>query len=417
MNASPHVVVVGGGAVGASCALALVRRGARVTLVERGGSLAWACSAGSAGLVCPSHATPLASPAALRLGLKYLFKPDGPLRLSPRPALVPWIARFVAASTPDRAERGTHVLRELSLLGLAGHVALADEGLDTTLVRAGALAVYATEEALAGGRVEAAEARAAGVEAEELTAAEAAGLAPMLGPRVAGAVHWPGDAHCDGEAYTLAVGQAAVGRGASLRTRVEVLGLIVRDGRVRGVETTEGPIRADEVVLANGAWSPRLARQAGVVLPVEGGKGYHVEVELPGEPPPLPLWAVEARVIATPLAGRLRLAGTLELAGLDESIDARRVDAVVRAGGRLLPGLRGQPVRRVWRGLRPCSPDGLPVIGRPPGVDGLVLATGHGMMGLTLAPITGTLVAELVADDPPSVDLAPLAPARFGSLL
>jgi D-amino-acid dehydrogenase len=205
--------------------------------------------------------------------------------------------------------------------------------------------------------------------------------------------------------------------GAEVRTRVEALGFRRRTGRVEAVETTAGELPAGEVVLAAGAWTPSLAAELGVYVPLEAGKGYHVDLA-PGEgDPDLPVWLNETRVIVTPLEGRLRLAGTLELSGLDLGIDRRRVAAIVRAAERGLPHLRGRRVLEVWRGLRPCSPDGLPVIGRPAALDNVVVATGHGMMGLTLAPVTAQLVGELVSGQPASVELAPLAPDRFRPLV
>jgi D-amino-acid dehydrogenase len=198
---------------------------------------------------------------------------------------------------------------------------------------------------------------------------------------------------------------------------VEVIGFTRRDGRVERVLTTAGDLAAGEVVVAAGAWTPRLVRDAGVSVPVEGGKGYHVDLEAAPSDPPLPVWFQETRVILTPLAGRLRLAGTLELSGLDLSVDRRRVQAIVAAAERGMEGVRGRRRLETWRGIRPCSPDGLPIVGRPDGSRNLVLATGHGMMGLTLAPITGRLVAELVGGGPTSVPAEPLSPDRFRSLL
>jgi len=211
--------------------------------------------------------------------------------------------------------------------------------------------------------------------------------------------------------------KAAVEAGVTIRPRVEVLGVRRRDGRAEAVVTTAGELRAGTVVVAAGAWTPRLVRGLGLFVPVEGGKGYHVDLEPAEGDPALPVWLNETRVIATPLEGRLRLAGTLELAGLDLSVDRLRVGAIVRAAERGLPRLRGRRVLEVWRGLRPCTPDGLPIVGRPAGLANVTLATGHAMMGLTLAPITGRLVAELLAGERPSLDLRPLSPNRFRPLL
>ena len=413
---APDVVVVGGGAIGACCALELVQRGARVTLLERGGDLAWGCSAGNAGLICPSHATPLANPAALRDGLRWMGKKDSPFYLRPRPSVLPWIARFVKASAPQRARASSAVIRELALASLAMHAELAERGLDTGLERRGSLSVYQQADAFAGARHEAEEARRMGLRVDVLDRGAARELEPSVGGEPAGAVFYPDDAHCDPQRFVQAVGAAAVDAGAEVRTRVEVLGVRRRNGRAESLQTTSGEVKAGVVVLAAGAWTPALARTLGLYVPVEGGKGYHVDLEAATGDPRIPVWSHETRVIATPLRGRLRLAGTLELAGLDERINKVRVDAIVKAARRLVAGLEGRRVVEVWRGLRPCTPDGLPIVGRPPSLENVVLATGHAMMGLTLAPVTGRLVGEILTEQAPSHDLRPLRPERFQPL-
>jgi D-amino-acid dehydrogenase len=167
------------------------------------------------------------------------------------------------------------------------------------------------------------------------------------------------------------------------------------------------------VVLAAGAWTPRLARVLSVAVPVEGGKGYHVELESAPSDPRVPVFLKDSWVIATPLAGRVRLAGTLELAGLDDSIDLRKADAILATAHRTIAGVTQSRVRGVWSGVRPCTPDGLPIVGRASTLENVILATGHTMLGIALAPVTGRLVAELIYDDSPSHDLRPLRPERF----
>lgn len=417
MPSSPDVVVVGGGAVGVAVAFEAARLGAAVTLLERGAELAAGCSAGNAGLLCPSHAVPLANPAALRDGVRWLGKPDSPFYLRPRPAVLPWIARFVAAATPDHAARSARVIRELATASLAIHQELADSGLDTRLERRGVLNVYWAASAFAAARREAEEVARDGVRVEVLDGDRAREFEPSLAASPAGAVFYPDDAHCDPLRFVHAVGAAAAAAGVSIRTGVEVLGLRRRGGRLESLATTAGELPAGEVVLAAGAWTTLLARQVGVFCPVEGGKGYHVDLEVAAGDPAVPVWFHESRVIVTPLDGRIRLAGTLELTGLDLSVSRRRVDAVVRAGTSGVPSLAGRRTLEVWRGLRPCSPDGLPLVGRTPALENLTLATGHGMMGLTLATITGRLVGEVLAGAEPSHDLAPLRPERFQPLL
>jgi D-amino-acid dehydrogenase len=166
-------------------------------------------------------------------------------------------------------------------------------------------------------------------------------------------------------------------------------------------------------VVANGVWAAQLSRRIGRHLPVEGGKGYHLDLELAGTDPTIPVYMQEARVIATPFENRLRLAGTLQLTGLDMRLDQVRVAATLNAGVRALRGIDPGRVTEVWRGIRPCTPDGLPVIGRSDRIQNAVFATGHGMKGLHLAPATGTLVADLVTGQDPMHDLAPFSPDRF----
>ena len=395
-------MIVGGGAIGAASALELARRGAKVTLLERGPQLAAGCSAGNAGLICPSHSVPIANPQALRDGLRWMLRPDSPFYLRPRPGVIPWLARFARASTTSRAAAGTSAVRELSLASLELHAELATQGIDTGFERRGTLSVYETEPAFA--------AAAASIEGEVLTSQDVRRLEPALTGSVAGGIYHREEAHCEPRGFVEAVGRAAEEAGAEIRTGVAVRRL--RPGPV--VETSEAELRPGTVVLAAGAWSSALARGIGVFLPLEGGKGYHVDLEPSQSDPKVPVFMQEARTIATPLRDRLRLSGTMELAGLDLTISERRVGAIRRALARILGDHSDRRVLETWAGLRPCTPDGLPVIGR---VDGLVLATGHAMKGLSLAPVTAKLVGELVAGEPASYDLTPFRPERFRPLL
>ena len=235
----------------------------------------------------------------------------------------------------------------------------------------------------------------------------------LASSEIAGAVLDPAEAHCDPRRFVDALGELAAEEGVDIRTGVEVLGVRRRGARIDALWTTAGDLPANEVVVAAGVWSADLARHLGVRLPIEGAKGYHVDVEARAGDPEFPVWLHESRVVITPLDGRLRLAGTLELTGTDDRVDARRVDAIVTAARRAMPRFGARRTLDVWRGLRPCTPDGLPLIGRVRGIENAVLATGHGMWGLQLAPLTGRLVAAMVADERPDLDVYPLRPDRF----
>ncbi len=386
---SPDVLVVGAGAIGVSAAYELARRGARVTLLERSRSPE-GCSHGNAGLICPSHAEALASPAAVRDGLRWLGRRDGPFHLRPRPSLLPWLARFGAAALPGRSAAASAVLRSLAGASLERHAELARSGLPTSFVRRGILSVFEKSAPIGAWSAE-----------------RARELEPALAPGLAGAVFHPDEAHCDPSAFVAALRDGAREHGADVRDGVEILRLRRRNGRIDGLDTTSGPLSAGTVALAAGSWTRELAREIGVHVPLEAAKGYHVEVDASPLRAGIPIYMEEARVIATPLAG------TLELDGMDMRVDPVRLQALVGAAGHTL-GLPAEArTLGVWRGLRPCAPDGLPVLGRADGVGNLVLATGHAMLGITLAPVTGEIVASLVAGERPSHDVAPFAPSRF----
>jgi D-amino-acid dehydrogenase len=404
---TPDVVVVGAGAIGAATAYELAHRGAAVTVLERS-EVAAGCSYGNAGLISPSHSEALASPAALRAGIAWLARRDSPFHVRPRLSVVPWLARFAVASLPARAVAATATLRALTSASLDAHEALARAGLPTSFARRGILSVYESEARFAAARA------SAGEHVHVLAPEDARALEPALGPSIAGAILHPREAHCDPSDFTAALVEGARSLGADIRTGVETRSLRRSNGRVVELQTSAGVLRPGAIVLAAGAWTKALAAQAGIHVPLEGGKGYHLELPGAGErQPQLPMFLEEARVTATPLAGRLRLTGTLELSGLDLRVDPSRVAAIGRAGRRVLALPTQQCAPRVWRGLRPCAPDGLPIVGAPDGVANLYLATGHAMLGIALAPVTGEMVADLVTGAAPRHDLACLAPSRF----
>ena len=387
---TPDVIVVGGGIIGAACAYELAGRGVKVTVLERGDDWGEGCSWGNAGLIVPSHARPIAAPESLRAGLGWMLRRSSPFGLRLRPSLAPWLARYLRASTPARAAAGERLQRELSAESLVMLRELSAAGIDTGFGERGMLAVYTDHPEAAAEEAESETGRARG--AQLLTFAEARALEPTLTGAVRAGVLFPHEADLDPVRLVRSLGAAAIERGAELRTRTELRSL--------------RELRARHIVLAAGAWSGQLAATAGVRLPMQGGKGYAVEWDPVGLR--RPLYLHDQRCVANPLADRVRMTGGLILDGLDERFDPRRAQAVRAAAAKVL-NLRAEP-RLVWHGLRPCTPDGLPVIGSR---NGVILATGHGMLGVTLAPLTGRLVADLVAGRADHPALGPLSPERF----
>jgi D-amino-acid dehydrogenase len=408
-----HVAIVGGGVIGLACAHELAYRGCSAVVLERAADPTAGASGGNAGLIVPSHAAPLATPESLRQGIKWLLKRNSPFSLSPTPRLVPWLTRYVATSTPGRARRSTALLRALSIKSLELHHAWVEAGIETGLTTAGVLNVYETDKALTAGVGEAEEHAVHGLNSKVLSSAdEVRALEPAVVGPVAGGVFYPGEAHCDPRIMVRALCSMVESAGVQIELGVEVRGVEITGNRAVGVRTADGFVEADVIVLAAGAWTASLARDVGVRLPLEGAKGYHLEV--PGPLVRLPVFFQEARVVATPVETGLRLAGTLELGRADERVDQRRVSAIGEVGRRLL-GVDVKAIQATWAGPRPCLPDGLPAIGYAPDVPNVIIATGHSMLGLTLAPLTGVVVARLVAGENPGIDLSLLRPSRFGT--
>jgi D-amino-acid dehydrogenase len=406
------VAVVGAGAIGASVAAELAARGRSVVVLEKGTAAA-GCSWGNAGLVCPSHAGPYATSADLGNAIRWLFSPTSPLGIAPRPGLVPFLAEVLAATRPSVAGRALDVSRRLCARSLELHEQLLDRGIATGLRRAGLLDTYETPQAFARAQQLAERHREQGLAPRILDVGEVRRAEPALGPAVVGGVLFPDEAHCDPVSFVSAVGQAARERGARLVSRAEVLSFDSDDRECR-LQTTAGDVVARTIVLATGAWTARVAGRRAGWMPLQSGKGYTVDLDAEDrELPTRPFLLQESRIAVTPLGDRLRLAGMMQFTGLDQRISRRRIAGIRGPAARLLPTWSDAPVVALWAGLRPCTPDGLPYLGWLDAHQRIVVCAGHAMLGLTLAPLSGVQVADLLDQKP--VEFAEhLSPRRFG---
>lgn len=416
-----HVLVVGGGVVGLWTALACLDRGFAVTILERGDAHEQGCSFGNAGMLVPSHFVPLAAPGAVRQALVWMADSTAPLHVRPRlsAALFAWALHFARSANTGHVERAAPLLRDLALASRARYVALAQEAqTDIGLVQDGLLIVCATAHALREETATAERARALGLEARVAAGAGARAIEPALREDVAGVVHYPLDCHLVPARLVAHLRARVAGRGGRIVWNAEVTHWRREPGgaRVVAARTQDGrEFVADDVVVCAGSWSALVARGLGARLLLEGGKGYSVTHPYLPDAPRHGAILAEARVAVTPMEGGLRVGGTMELDGLDLRIDPRRVRSMLEALPRYYANL--QPAQfdglAPWSGLRPCTPDGLPYIGRLRNCPNAIVATGHAMMGVTLAPVTGDIVADLLTGTAPSHDLAPLAPDRF----
>ena len=409
-----QVTIIGAGVIGLSTALYCARRGMKVTLIERNSPQRDGCSFGNAGMIVPSHFIPLAAPGMLKLGLKWMWNPESPFYIKPRLNLdlITWSLRFWHASTQQKVDRAAPVLRDLSLLS---RQSFEEIGLDFGLVKKGLLMLCKKQQTLDEEAHMAERARALGIPAEVLDAKATAALDPSVTMDVAGSVFFPKDCHLSPERFVAAIEAELKSLGAKFLWQTEVQGFATEAGLIKAVKTSQGEIPTDELVLSGGVWSAEIARSLELKLPMQAGKGYSLTLKNPRQLPALCSICTEARLAVTPMNGALRFGGTMELAGIDETINPRRIKGIVRAIPDYFPAFQESDFAEIqpWSGLRPCSPDGLPYIGRTQRWKNLTIAAGHAMMGLSLAPATGQIITSLLSNEPSPIPLALFNPDRF----
>lgn len=424
-----RVIIVGGGVIGVCCAYFMSRRGAQVTVVERG-EIGEGASYGNAGTIAPGHG-PLNKPGRVLQALRWMLDPTAPLHIPPRfdPALARWLWTFRAHCN----ER--HVRRSMDVLGPMGHASRAlfeelveEESLECGFRPDGYYEVYRTEGAFAAARSEAEMIRGYDYNPQVLDGKAMRAKEPALKPGTLGGIFFPEAATLDPHRFVLEMAERARRLGAQIRDHTPVDQVVLRDGQTGGRRGAEGGratgvrvrggevLEADAIVLATGAYSPNLLRSLGVRVPIQAGKGYHRDRDpAKGGSPPLEVACAlgERFVFCTPMGGLVRFAGTLEFSGENHRMRPRRLEQLTESAKEYLQGVGDTTSESEWCGLRPCTPDGLPVIGPVPGDPGVFAANGHAMLGLTLGPITGQLMAEYVLDGAPSMKLDALRVGRF----
>ena len=408
------VAVVGGGAVGLSSAWALAEAGADVTVLERD-RCGHGCTFGNTGWICPALSAPLPAPGVMLTALKGMWRPSSPILIRPffGASFLRWSWAFWRACSPSRYQAGLEATLALGARSVDLFRELQAAGVEFELYERGMLVAALTragldeyDEMLGG-------ARAAGYEGEIhlLGGDEIRRLDPAVSTAVVGGLHAPAERYVRPESFARGLADALRARGAEVREGVGVEGMTRRDGRWH-LATGDEAVVADAVVVAAGAWSGRLL--AGIVhVPMEAAKGYSVTARGDGTLPAHALYLAEAKVGCSSFGDSLRIAGIFDLTGIDSTLRRRRLANIVRSSTPYLRDWRPTDVELEWAGLRPYPPDGLPIVGAVPGQDGLFLATGHGRMGITLAPATGKAVAALVTEGTLADELRPFGVDRF----
>src|SRR5829696_3429042 len=410
------VVVIGGGVIGLSAAYALHKRGARVTVVEsHAGS--HGASVVNAGWICPSLSEPVPSPGLVRTSLKWMLRSDSPLYIKPtlNPEFLRWLFAFWR-NCNDRCF--THAVEATSALNKRTFE-LYDEmrasGVQFEMHKDGILFVFNSAQKLEESLKHLEPlAKYDIVPSTAYWGKELRELEPALAPGITGGFWFERERSVRPDTVTGGLTEWLGERMVEFKNNTKVTGIEHSGGKVAAVQTSAGRIPADAVLIAAGASTGELSKQAGVPLPIQGGKGYCLDYAPPPVPVTRPLDFAELRFACTPMNGMVRLAGTMELSGINEIVRPERVGAIARGASRGLTGWPEDPsVAKIGSGLRPMTPDGLPVIGLLPGFGNLAIASGHAMLGLTLAASTGDAVAELLTTGLTPPVLEPFSPARF----
>ena len=410
------VIVVGGGVIGAACAYYLSRRGLCVTILDRG-QFGRGCSHANCGYVCPSHVLPMAAPGAVFSALRAMLARNSPLKIHPRldPALWSWLWQFsrrCSASCMLTAGQAIHALLQSSRQ--LYDALLAEERIECEWETRGLLLVFqsaaafehhaATDELLG---------REFGVRAMRLAGDSLQAFEPALVSGLPGGWHYQSDAHLRPDRLMAELKRVLNARGVAIQEQCSATSLVRENGRARSVQTSSGDVEADAFIIAAGALTPEWQRDLGCRLPIQPGKGYSITMPRPARCPAVPMIFEEHRVAVTPFRSGYRLGSTMEFAGYDSTIRPQRIELLKAAARQYLREPLAEPVEEEWCGWRPMTPDSLPIIGPSPALANVWIAAGHNMLGLSMAPATGRLIAEMIAGESPHIDSRAYSPERF----
>lgn len=417
-NRARPALIVGGGVIGAGCAYYLARAGWRVTILEQN-RFGRGASHGNCGYISPSHVLPLAEPGVVLKTLKWMLRGDAPLYVKPRVdfGLWSWMARFARranrAAMMESARGLAPLLRSTSRLY---EELLTSEAIDAEWERVGCWFIYRTPEAMAAyettDRLMREEFDTPASRFDGNTLAE---MEPALREDLAGGWLYEQDWHVRPDKLMSGLRAVLERMGVTIREGVQVLDFVERDGRAVAVRTDDGEVEAEAFVVATGAWTPHFARAVGGRIPIQPGKGYSITMKRPAACPTRPMIFQEHKVAITPMKSGYRIGSTMEFAGYDTTLNRRRLDALRRGADLYLrEPAASESVEEEWCGWRPMTYDSRPIIDRSPRLSNVYVAAGHGMLGLTLAPATGRLMAEMITGRAPHVDPAPFSIRRFG---
>jgi len=394
------VVIVGAGIVGLSTAYYLNKAGIDVTIIDSTDGRD-NCSYGNAGYISPSHIIPLASPGIISQGLKWMLNKSSPFYIKPKLSkdLLKWGWLFKKAATDKRVKAAIPLLYDLTTQSQKLYEEiLSEETIEAGYHKPGLLMVCQTKEALKHEVELVRIANQYGLEASELSGEETERMDPNVAYNMAGSVYFGCDGWMTPNVFMEQFKSLLINNGVKIDFNTELQAIETKGNKISGFITDKKNYQADEFVIAAGSWSPLLMKHLKIDLPLQPGKGYSFTIANPPVMPKLPSILVEARVATTPMLQGFRVAGTMEISGINHEVNSARVQGIINSVKEAMPEFQNYDFDTVkpWAGLRPCTPDGLPYIGRPKSIDNLLVGTGHAMLGWTLGPITGKLLTQSI---------------------
>lgn len=410
-----EVIVVGGGIIGLATAYYLNLEGHDVSVIDQDKIKSGASHINS-GYLTPSHIIPLAAPGIISKGFRWMFNNSSPFYIKPRfdQDLVNWGMKFIKSCTSEHVQKSMKSILDINLLSKKLFIEMQQsDTFDFHLESKGLLMAYKTSVAEREEAKAASWAKDLGIIVKQLSKEEILKIQPKVPMEIAGAFMYESDAHTTPELFMNNLKNYLMSRGVKFFLDTVVSSFQKKEKKIETINTNKGIFKADEFVIATGAWTEGILKELGIKLSIQAGKGYSFDVQgITGLS--IPTILSEAKVAVTPMSGYTRFGGTMEISGINSKINSRRVLSIVNAAKEYYPGIEipMTSVDKARSGLRPLSTDGLPFIGRHSSFKNLVLASGHAMMGWSLGPATGKLITELISGYDPSLDLKPYSPER-----
>ncbi len=416
MNSKHDVLIIGGGPVGLSCAYYLLKSGRKVTILDAK-EIGKGSGSGNAGHIVPSHIIPLAAPGVVTSALKWMLDPaHSPfgMKVSLDPNYILWLLKFVFACNEANVQKSIKPLNDLGQLSAKNFAQIvAEEKFDCSYQEKGLLFLYKTEKAFHDGQHEGDFMQKHGIPVSVYDKAKVHEVEPAALDDVIGGVHFTGDAHLNPAVFLNLLSDRVCEMGAETLENTPVTGFETANRKISKIKTSAGDFEAEQVVLAAGALTPSVVRDLKLNIPIQPARGYSMTMSATKMMPSHALILGERRIAVSPMGGVLRFTGRLEVGNYSMEPNPVWIQRIENSAREYLRLDEKLDVKETWAGLRPTTPDGMPIIGRSPNHSNLILATGHAMLGLSLGPGTGQVVAELLNGQQPAISLSPMRTERF----